>query len=274
MVSREARVNYKNAVAEFFDARTDYNRSEVHYRVAGRLVELGAPRRNEQILDIATGTGFVAILTARLVGESVKVVGVDISAGMLKQAKQAVAAAGLNNIELVRADAEFLNYADGSFDLIFCCNALAYMSDVPGALRQWHSLLRPGGRLAFNCWAEQSYVNGRLLRDIAVREGIQVSMIGQRTGTPERCCAVLAAAGFDEPQVVVEPTRNFFSVDHLATVLDSQVKNPLYGIAPCDAVRLTDLRDEYISEARSPSVMRRINEEMGAYFVLAIRPCA
>ena len=197
MASREARDNYKNAVAKFFDARTDYNRSEVHYRLAERLVELAAPRRNEQVLDIATGTAFVAILAARLVGESGKVVGVDISAGMLKQAEQAVAAADLNNIELVRADAEALNYAACSFDLIFCCNALPYMSDVPGALRQWHSLLRPGGRLAFNCWAEQSYVNARLLRDIASREGIHISMIGQHTGAPERCCAVLAHAGFD-----------------------------------------------------------------------------
>lgn len=42
----------------------------------------------------------------------------------------------------------------GSFDLVVCCNALPYMSDVPAVLRHWHSLLRAGGRLAFNCWVE------------------------------------------------------------------------------------------------------------------------
>ncbi len=41
------------------------------------------------------------------------------------------------------------------------------MTDVPAALRHRHSPFKPGGRLAFNCWAEQSYVTSRLLREIA-----------------------------------------------------------------------------------------------------------
>ena len=125
--------------------------------MANRLVQLAAPQPSESVLDIATGAGFVTIPVAHLVGASGKVVGVDISAGMLTQARQAVSAAGLSNIELEQADAESLDYAPSSFDLVICCNALPYMSDIPAALRHWHSLLRPGGRLAFNCWAEHSY---------------------------------------------------------------------------------------------------------------------
>jgi hypothetical protein len=49
------------------------------------------------------------------------------------------------------------------------------------------------------------------------------------------------------------------------------VRNPLYGITPSDASRLNDLRDEYITEARSPSVRERIDAEVGAYFVLAYK---
>ncbi len=47
------------------------------------------------------------------------------------------------------------------------------------------------------------------------------------------------------------------------------VKNPIYGITPSDASRLSDLRDEYITEARSTSVRDSIDAEAGAYFVLA-----
>jgi len=143
---------YKRAIAEHFDARTDYSRSKTHARLANRLVRLAAPQSDERVLDIATGTGFVAILAAQLVGKRGTVVGVDISTGMLEQATEAIVAAGVSNIELIQADAETLDYSVGSFDLIFCCNALPYMTDVPAALRLWHSLLRPGGRLAFNCW--------------------------------------------------------------------------------------------------------------------------
>jgi len=178
---------YKRAIAEHFDARTAYSRSKTHARLANRLVRLAAPQPDERVLDIATGTGFVAILAAQLVGERGTVVGVDISTGMLEQATEAIVAEGVSNIELIQADAETLDYSAGSFDLILCCNALPYMTDVPAALRLWHSLLRPGGQLAFNCWAEESYATGHLLRAIAARHGIQVAVIGQDTGTPERC---------------------------------------------------------------------------------------
>ena len=93
---------------------------------------------------------------------------------------------------------------------LFSKQALPYMTDVPAALRHWHSLLKPGGRLAFNCWAEQSYVTGHLLREIAARHGIRVAVIRRDTGTPDRCRSILGAAGFVETKVVVEPTSTFF----------------------------------------------------------------
>ncbi len=270
MVSSETVSGYKRAIAEAFDARTDYySRSEIHARLANRLIQLAAPQPGEQVLDMATGTGFVAIPVARLVGEQGAVIGVDISAGMLQQASRAVSAAKPGNISLMQADAEALDFPAGSFDLIFCCNALPYMTDIPSALRHWRSLLRPGGRLAFNCWAEHSYATGHLLRVMAARHGIRVAVIGPDIGTPDRCRAVLAAAGFVEPEVVVEPTASFFSADQLEGALELMVRNPLYGITPSDASRLRDLRDEYIAEARSSSVREGIGAESGAYFVVA-----
>jgi ubiquinone/menaquinone biosynthesis C-methylase UbiE len=209
MTSRTISSDYKRSVATSFDARTEYSRSEFHARLADRLVRLAAPQPNERVLDIATGTGFVAVPTARLVGKEGMVVGVDISSGMLDQAAKAIMAAGLSNIKLVQGDAEALDYPAASFDLIICGNALPYMTDVPAALRHWHSLLKPGGRLAFNCWAEQSYVTGHLLREIAVRHGVRVAVFGRDTGTPARCRNILGAAGFVETKVVVEPTSTF-----------------------------------------------------------------
>jgi len=260
---------YKRTIASIFDARTDYSRSKSHARLADRLVRLAAPQPGERVLDIATGTGFVAIRSAQLVGDQGTVVGVDISSGMLHQAAEAIIDAGVSNVSLTQADAETLDCSIGTFDLITCCNALPYMTDVPTALRLWHSLLRPGGRFAFNCWAEHSYATGHLLRTIAARHGVRVAVIGKDTGTPERCRAVLAAAGFVRTEVVVESTAVFFSADQLEAIPEMAVKNPLYGITPSNASRLSDLLDVYITEARSSSVRECIDVEVGAYFVLA-----
>lgn len=274
MVSTAEWEGYKKAVAEIFDARTDYNLSESHARLADRLLRLAAPQAGEGVLDIATGTGFIAIPAASLVGEYGTVTGVDISAGMLSQAKEAASIASLTNLTLLQADAESLNYPSDSFDLVVCCNALPYMSDVSTALRHWYSLLRPGGRLAFNVWAEDSYATGYLLREIAARYGIRVAVIGQQTGTPERCRTVLADAGFSRPKVVLESTATFFSVSQLEIAPKLLAKNPLYNVRPDDLERVNGLMNEYIAEARSASVRNAIDTEMGAFFVLAHKPAA
>ena len=70
---------------------------------------------------------------------------------------------------------------------------------------------------------------------------------------------------------MAEPTATFFSADRLEAIPEMAVKNPLYGMAPSDASRLSDLRDEYITDARSSSVQESIDAEVGAYFVLAHR---
>lgn len=262
---------YKRAVAGFFDTRDTYSRSELHARMAERLVRLAAPQPAERVLDIATGTGFVSTAIARQVGPAGSVVGVDISAGMLKQAARAISAEGLENLQLVQADAEALNFPDNSFDLITCCNALPYMADVPGTLRRWRSLLRPGGRLVFNCWAENSHATGHLLRTIAAAHGIQIPVVGNDTGSPERCRSILSAAGFIQPEVLMEPSAWYFSVDRLEDVLNSALKNPLFGIAQNDLQRVTQLREEYMAAAQSASARKSVEAEMGAYFISAYK---
>lgn len=83
------------AIAESFDARAAaYAFSGWHRRAAERLVALCALRPGDRVLDAATGTGFAALAAARVVGPEGRVVGVDISPGMLRQARAAVAAAG------------------------------------------------------------------------------------------------------------------------------------------------------------------------------------
>ncbi len=124
---------YKQEIRAFYDARTNYD-NDFTYRRAIPLVELAQLQPGQHILDVATGTGIVAIAAAEKVGSEGKVIGVDFTPGMLEQARRKIAAAGLQNIELIEADAEAINFNDESFDAIFCATAIVLLSDIPAAL--------------------------------------------------------------------------------------------------------------------------------------------
>src|SRR6266403_5012356 len=99
-------------------------------RVNERLVELTGARAGNRVLDIATGSGEPALTAARAVGQSGRVVAVDMSPGMLAIARERVEAAGLKNVELVESDAESLNLDAHSFDAVLCRWGLMFMPDL------------------------------------------------------------------------------------------------------------------------------------------------
>ena len=124
--------DYKQQVIDFFERRTAYDaESDSHPRDAKRLLEYVSVRPGQTILDLATGTGLVAISAAKKVAPEGSVIGVDISPGMLVQAKSKIAGEGIDNLELIEADVESVNFTAEQFDIIFCCSALVYISDIP-----------------------------------------------------------------------------------------------------------------------------------------------
>ena len=92
-------------------------------------------------LDVAVGTGLVAREAVGLAGDPAAVVGLDPSPGMLAQAARSLP------IRLVVGRAEHLPFPDGSFDFLSMGYALRHVSDLSVTMREFHRVLRPGGRL-------------------------------------------------------------------------------------------------------------------------------
>jgi len=109
---------------------------------AQRLLAQKTPQQGENVLDVACGTGIVARMAKARVGESGRVVGVDLNAGMLDVAR-AVVPEGL--IEWVQADVGDMPLTDQTFDVAYCQQGLQFFPDKVGALREIGRLLRPGG---------------------------------------------------------------------------------------------------------------------------------
>lgn len=99
---------------------------------------------DDTVVDVATGTGAVAIELVRQTGCTV--VGVDQSPEMLAVARERVARAGLDDrIRLVEAGAERLPFDDGAFDGLTFTYLLRYVRDVPATMRELARVVRPGG---------------------------------------------------------------------------------------------------------------------------------
>ena len=173
-----------------------------------RLVRRFAPRR---ILDVATGTGDLAIAMARRI-RGTQVLGVDLSEGMLDIARRKVAEAGLDGrVVLDTGDAERLFVSDSAVDVATVAFGVRNFGDLDAGLRDIARTLREGGRIVIlefstphNPLARAFYgfwnrrvlprVGGMVSRDRKAYEYLPES-IGEFPA-PERFLEMMSRAGF------------------------------------------------------------------------------
>lgn len=112
-----------------------------------RVVQEVRRARPERILDLATGTGDLALVLARRIPDA-QVVGVDLSEKMLAEARRKIAARGLaDRISLESGDAEHLAAAEGSFDAATVAFGVRNFGDLEAGLGEMARVLRPGGKV-------------------------------------------------------------------------------------------------------------------------------
>lgn len=152
---RSTAVDPRGGSGEMFD------RIASRYDLMNRIISLGIDQRwrrrtvdalelrpGARVLDLATGTGDLALMIARRHPE-VTVIGVDPSAGMLAVGERKVAAAGLGaRVSLRLGDAERLDVDDASMDGVSMAFGIRNVPDRPRALGEMARVLRPGGRAA------------------------------------------------------------------------------------------------------------------------------
>ena len=136
-----------------------FNDISARYDLLNHLLSFGIDRRwrkrlirrlqqtdPQKVLDVATGTGDLAITAALRTRASIT--GADISAGMMNKGKRKVDAAGLSGrIQFIEGAAESLPFSDGTYDAVMVAFGVRNFADLQQGLNEFFRVLKPGGKV-------------------------------------------------------------------------------------------------------------------------------
>lgn len=135
-----------NSISGRYDFLNHFLSLGIDIRWRKRAIKFLQPFQPKTILDVATGTGDFAFEALKLNPD--KIIGVDISEGMLEVGKKKVAAAGKHNtIELMYGDSENLPFADNSFDAVIVSFGVRNFENLDRGLTEIQRVIKPGGHI-------------------------------------------------------------------------------------------------------------------------------
>ena len=133
--------------------------AEYTAKYAEKFVEILAIKPGMQVLDVACGTGNLAIPAAR---KGARVTGVDIASNLLEQARARAEAEGLK-IALEEGDAEHLHFPDEHFDLVMSMFGAMFAPDPDRVASELARVCRHGGKIAMANWTPEGFT-GKMFR--------------------------------------------------------------------------------------------------------------
>lgn len=196
--------NVFNTVAQDYDSP-----ALRFFPLAADKVALQHPvEAGHKILDICTGTGYVAQAIAQRLAEG-RVTAIDISTGMLHKAAEKNQKLGLQNIDLHEMDALDLQFKSEYFDSLTCSFGVFFMLDMVAALKSWSRVLKPGGTITFTGFGAQAFHPYMELTIARMIDKYQIDfpespLSWKRMATVQQCETLVVDAGLNLIQIKEE----------------------------------------------------------------------
>lgn len=192
-----------------------YSAEEIGSVPAGAVMGLGcgnpqaiaALRQGEVVLDLGSGAGFDSFLAARQIGETGKVIGIDMTPDMIKRAQENARKGEFENVEFRLGEIEDLPVEDNSVDVILSNCVINLSPDKAAVYKEAYRVLKPGGRLAISDMVASGEMPPEIKEDpdlysSCVAGALQVDELDQ----------ILNEAGFKNIEIIPkDESREFIS---------------------------------------------------------------
>ncbi len=172
----------------------------------GNPSALAELKRGEIVLDLGSGGGIDVLLSARRVGPTGKVYGLDMTDDMLNLARRNQERAGVENVEFLKGEIENIPLPDDSVDVIISNCVINLSSDKDRVFAEAYRVLKPGGRLAVSDIVVRGDVPSEIRRSVELWIGCVAGALEESEYRSK-----LTEAGFDA--VEMEPTRIYGVAD-------------------------------------------------------------
>ncbi|MBG6181241.1 class I SAM-dependent methyltransferase [Arthrobacter sp. CAN_A1] len=230
--------------------------------VSHGTVSSSRPRYGEHVLDACCGNGASALPAARLVGRRGSMHGVDLSAALTGEARERVAAEGLDWAAFTASDVTKFPVPARCFDLVQCVLGIFFLSDMNAGTTSLIRQARPGGRVAFTIWQRGAiFPVGECLVEalapfkpaLAQQWDKQADALINRINTAETYAAWLRESGLENVRIDIrEHGVVLGGTTSRALVLGSGFRAMLAGLHPAQIV---EVRDRYLEILMQRDVM-------------------
>jgi len=210
----------------------------------GNPVALASLREGETVLDLGSGAGFDCFLAANQVGETGRVIGVDMTPEMIEKARENAEKGNYRNVEFRLGEIEYLPVADNSVDVVISNCVINLAPDKRRVFTEMFRVLKPGGRLMvsdvvllkelpdFIKNSIEAYVgclSGAIMRDEYIEAikmaGFQEVRIIDETSFPIECMA-------NDPTAKAIMENLKISPEEVREVADSVISIKVGGVKP------------------------------------------
>jgi ubiquinone/menaquinone biosynthesis C-methylase UbiE len=216
---------------------------------ADRLVHRLHPAAGEKILDVATGTGSVALAAAQAVGPDGRVTAIDTVEPMLARLEAKIGKFGLANIDVHDMDGAHLGFRRDYFHHVVCSLGLFWFSEPMSALREWWRVARPGGGVIFTTFAANVFAPllGHLRRTLEQR-GMRITVPWESLSDQRVLESLMHAAGFEDVDISEEQlgyhlkdVHQWWEVAQHSGLLSLIDPLPTNAIGPLQSAHMTEV---------------------------------